>query len=162
MTQNDINSLIIIVLLLPLIIGIVLGWQEKTVVFRDYNDLFIVFLAMVLPVPLVFLYSATNSQIMLSFCILAETALIFWIIYRTYQDNQGDLIFALLALYTKIPLSILFLFQLLSLLDSIFKPASRQDKGFSVISLLVLTPLILKFVRNKTGIIKSGKIIVND
>ena len=158
MAQNDINSLIIIVVLLPLIIGIILGWQEKNVVFRDYDDLFIVFLAMVLPVPLFFLYSSVNSQIMLAFCILIELALIFWIVYRTYQDNQGNLIYTFLALYTKIPLSILFLFQLLSLLDNIFKPASRQDKGFSFISLLVLTPLILKLVRNKTGIIKLGKI----
>ena len=158
MAQNDINSLIIIVVLLPLIIGIILGWQEKNVVFRDYDDLFIVFLAMGLPVPLFFLYSSVNSQIMLAFCILIELALIFWIVYRTYQDNQGNLIYTFLALYTKIPLSILFLFQLLSLLDNIFKPASRQDKGFSFISLLVLTPLILKLVRNKTGIIKLGKI----
>lgn len=51
MAQNDISSLIIIVFILPLLIGIILGWQEKTVVFRDYDDLFIVFLAMLFPVP---------------------------------------------------------------------------------------------------------------
>lgn len=156
--QNDITSLIVIVLLLPLIIGIILGWQEKNIVFRDYDDLFIVFLAMVLPVPLFFLYSSVNSQIMLVFCIMVELALIFWIICRTYLDNQRNLLFTFLALYTKIPLSILFIFQLLSLLDNIFKPASRQDKGFSFISLLILTPLIFKLVRNKTGIIKLGRI----
>lgn len=102
--QNDITSLIVIVLLLPLIIGIILGWQEKNVVFRDYDDLFIVFLAMVLPVPLFFLYSSVNSQIMLVFCILLELALIFWIIYRTYLDNQGNLLFTFFALSS--PLSL--------------------------------------------------------
>ena len=157
MSQNDVNSLIILAFLLPLIIGIVLGWRKKTVVFRNYDDLFIAFLALVLPVPLGFLYLLTNSQITLSLCILAELALVFWIYYRTYEDNQGNFILTFLAFYTKIPLSILFLFQLLDLFDNILKPATEKNKSVSVVSLLVLTPLILKLVKNKTGIINCGK-----
>jgi len=154
MGQNDINSLIIIVLLLPLIIGIICGWQEKIVVFRDYNDLFMVFITIILPIPLFFLYSLAASKIMLAVCIFIEIFLIIEVICRTYQNNQGVIIYTFLSLYTKIPLSVLFIFSLLKLLEHFSKPESKRNEGFSFIPLLILTPLILNLVKNKTGIIK--------
>lgn len=154
MAPNDINALIIIVLLLPFIIGIVWGWQEKIVVFRDYNDLFIVFTAVILPIPLFFLYSLAESKIMLAVCIFIEIFLIIEIICRTYQNNQGEIISTFLALYTKIPLSILFLFSLRNLLEYFSKPESKRSEGFLFLPLLILTPIILKLVKNKTGMIK--------
>lgn len=149
MVQNDINSLIIIAFLLPLVIGIILGWQEKIVVFQDYNDLFMGFIAIILPIPLFFLYSLTESKIILAVCIFIEIFLFIEIICRTYQNNQGNLIFTFLSLYTKIPLSILFLFSLWNLLEHFSKPESKRNEGFSFLPLLILTPIILKLVKNK-------------
>lgn len=151
MTQGDTTSLIIIVFLLPFIIGVVLGCKEKIVVFRDYNDLFIVFLAAILFMPLLVSFSVIKSPIMFLFCIFIELSLALWVIHRTYQDNQGNLISTFLSLYTKIPLSLFFIFNLLSFLEYFSKPNIEQTEGFSFTPLLFLTPLILKLIKNKSG-----------
>lgn len=156
--HSDINNLILILLLLPLAIGILLGLQEKIVVYRNYDDLCIVFAAAVLPLPFLLLYSITTNQIIIYAFIFTELALIFWIIYRSYMDNNGNIFSTFLSLYTKIPLSILFIFKLFSLLEYFSKSEQKREGGFSFIPLIILTPLILKLIKHKNGVINCKRI----
>lgn len=153
MLQEDIISIFIILLIVPLIFGIILGLKNKIVVFRNYDDLWIVFLSIIIPFVFFFVYAALPSRIVIISGCITEILLLVNILYRTFEDNDRNILKTILALYTKLPLSFLFIFQFVSYLENISKPAYKRSNGLvNIISILCLTPLILKLVKNKKGL----------
>lgn len=155
------NVYTIIAFIIIVVVGIFLGFKKKITVFRDYNDLGLVFLLGISPIipMLLFLFVASNQkEIAVAFIIIVETALFIWIVVRTYQDNK-NIFSTLIALITKIPLSILFILNLLSFVaptgKNWEKRAAKRYSSFAFV--LLLAPIILALVKNKEGIFNLDK-----
>lgn len=86
------------------VIGCTLGLKERAVIFRNYDDLGLVFLAVA---PL-FIGFITLIQWILIPAIVTTIALCIWLTWRTWQDN-GSVWKVLFALPTKLVLSVLFI-----------------------------------------------------
>ena len=155
-TNSIFNVYGLIAFIVIIIIGTCLGVKQKITVFRDYNDLGLVFLTGFSPIVLIYLFSlisADQKKIALTFIVIVEILLFVWVVIRTYQDNR-NILFTLIALITKIPLSILFILNLLSFVAPKGKTAAKRAsvRYSSLVFLLLLTPLVLALVKNKEGI----------
>jgi len=141
-----------------ILLGVVLGFKQTITVFRDYNDLAIVFFSGVLLFWTIVISSSKNSlsdmHLMLGVMLIASVALMIYLIFRTFVDNQYSIWKTPIALITKLTLSTLFLFNLMSLLSPSGKTQSQRarNKANAVIWLMMLTPVIYGLVKNKTGI----------
>jgi hypothetical protein len=131
------------------IIGAIMGYNEAMVVFRDFNDLGLVFLTVVVPI----LFACFQHQVFGIVFLASEICLLCSLLIRTIHDNQDPLL-ALLALLTKIPLSILFVVNVITLLSSQGKTQMERTKaGISTLSWLSLvTRIIYGLVQRKDGL----------
>ncbi|MBO5434820.1 hypothetical protein J6A31_03225 [bacterium] len=153
MSEQEILGFIVVLLLIPFISGIVCGLQNKIVVFRNYDDLWLAFLTVCAPILMFCGYVATESKILGVVFVLLELLLVSYTIHRTYIDNGRNIGSTLLALYTKIPLCGLFILQLLSYLNNQTKPAHQRTHAITtLISIILLVPLIIRLVKHKNGL----------
>lgn len=157
LSQTDTNNLIFIGLLLPIIIGVVLGWQKRVVIFNNYDDLGLTFLTFIIPFPAFLIYSYLGqSKITFYFFLTLELILVFYLVYKSFIDNKRNIFFTILALYTKFPISFIYLINLLTVLDNLFNKNKRNKTLLSVVFLFVLTPILTKLVKNKSGVLNNG------
>ena len=151
--------------LLIIIIGAVLGWKEKITVFRDYNDLALVFLMALAPMPLMYLFGLVgkdHQQLARWFLIIFEAVLFIWIVIRTFKDNANPLS-ALVALITKISLSVLFVIHFIEFVTPSGKTGSQraQSRRTAFAILLIVAPLVFALVKNKTGIFNPKRTLAS-
>lgn len=153
--MKDVNNLVFIVLSVPLIVGIIMGCCNKITVFNNYDDLGLTFLMFVLPIPMTYLYYLLGkSQLILYFFLTIEIFILCFIVLKSFIYNKKNIFCALLALYTKIPLSLLYLINLLLILDDFFDKRINRKTKLSLILFAILTPILSKLVKNKTGIFR--------
>lgn len=155
------NVYTLIALIVIIVVGIFLGFKQKITVFRDYNDLGLVFLLGLSSFIFFYIFSLLpedQKNVGIAFILIVELLLFLWIVVRTYQDNQ-NIFYTLLALITKIPLSILFIFNFLSFVAPNGKTmGKRADVRYSSFAfLLLLTPIILGLVKNKEGLLNLDR-----
>lgn len=136
-------------------LGIVLGLMNKITVFRDFDDLGLVFLNVVLPIALFlgFKWFQIQEQLVSQLFIGAVTLGIFvFVIHRTSQDNH--LAGVLIALITKVSLSIIFIVNFLDFVapsaESWAERSKKRRRG--LVLLLAIAPICYKLVRKKEGI----------
>jgi MFS-type transporter involved in bile tolerance (Atg22 family) len=167
-TEYVFNIYTLIGLLLIVILGVVLGYKEKITVFRNYNDLGLVFLLGLWPIVASkfgmllggLLKTQTQENVALVFTVLSEIALALWIITRTYIDNDSVWKTAL-SLITKITLSFLFVFNVLEFITPSGKTSAKraQARRSALTWLLILTPVVYALVRNKEGFFNPKSIL---
>lgn len=143
---------------LVVLVGIVLGFTEKVIIFRNYNDLGLVFLAgvslIIGPLMMVLTRGESLSIIIVGLSLIALAGgLLIYLIVRTFVDNRS-IVLSILALVTKLTLSVLFLFNVVSLLSPSGKTQAQRAKsrGSALLWLIFLTPLIIRLVRDKEGV----------
>lgn len=159
--QNIIfNSYTLILLITIVILGVVMGFRNMIVVYRDYDDLGISFLLTLSPVILFYVLQITNNNIaFFIFILIIEIILIAWLFYRTFNDNSKNILFALLSFITKTTLSVLFIINLLQLVSPSGKSsrqrASARKIAFAI--LLVISPVVFSLVKNKEGIFNPSR-----
>jgi hypothetical protein len=149
-----------------LLFGIVQGFRERIVVFRDLHDLGLCFALPAVPVGLIFAgivfgfidkkmssaATVTFWSLLVLACFLGLLALI---IVRTWQDNRGILA-TLLSLVTKLPLGLLFLVALIDFVAPKGNARQRAEKRqFALMALLILSPLVYGLTRDKSGLSRS-------
>lgn len=162
--KNDLGY-ILLVWGIIVVLGIVLGWNEKIVIFRNYNDLAIVFGSGLLVYAAIFVIfllgnNGASGVMVLSLIMVASSAgLMIYLIFRTFVDNRSILA-TVLALITKLSLSVLFLINLLTLLSPSGKTQVKRakNKASALAWLMVITPIIYALVRDKEGIFSPGNI----
>lgn len=148
-----------------ILLGIILGFRQTITVFRDYNDLAIVFFSGGLFFWTVVIssgkYGLSDMHLILVVMLIASVALMIYLIIRTFIDNQFSVWKTPIALTTKLTLSILFLFHLMSLLSPAGKTQSQRarNKANAVIWLMMLAPVIYGLVKNKTGIFMPAGVL---
>ena len=140
------------------VIGCTLGIKERAVIFRNYDDLGLVFLAVA---PL-FIGFITLIQWILIPAMVASTGLVVWLTWRTWQDN-GSVWKVLVALPTKLVLSVLFIAFVWDLLSPSGKTqlARAKQRGTAAVVLAVITPLIYRLVKVKTGVLVPRDVLKN-
>jgi len=151
-------------ILITAILGIILGLTKTITVFRDFNDLGLVFLFVCAPfffVPLAGFFNAQQLKKILVYLLLAiEAGIFIFIIIRTFQDNHNP-IFWLFALITKIPLSLIFILNVLTLINPSGKTGAKRSssRAGSLTGLLFLMPLVMGLVRERKGFFNPERIV---
>jgi len=150
------NIYTLIAWILIVVLGVILGIKKKIPVFRDYNDLGLVFLMGLFPIILVYLFALVGENqkhIGILFIIVNETAFFIWIFIRTLQDNPNP-IKALIALISKLSLSVLFIINFLNFVAPEGKTMGKRAsvKHIALAFFVVLAPLVFALVKNKEGI----------
>ena len=140
------------------VIGCTLGLRERAVIFRNYDDLGLVFLAVV---PLFIGFISLIPWILIP-AMVASIALVTWLTWRTWQDN-GSVWKVLVVLPTKLVLSVLFIAFVWDLLSPSGKTqlARAKTRGVAVAILAVITPLIYRLVKDKTGVLVPRDVLRN-
>jgi hypothetical protein len=140
------------------IIGCTLGVKEKIVIFRNYDDLGLVFLAVV---PLFIGFITAIGWILIPSA-LASATICLWLLVRTWQDN-GSVWKVIIALPTKLALSILFIAFVWDLLAPSGKTQSARaaQRGISAAILAVITPVLYYLVKEKTGVLTPRHVLKN-
>lgn len=155
------NPLTSITIIVAIIIGVALGLKNIIVVYRDYDDMAISFLLVLAPIILIFLLSFAGNMSAASvyFIAIVEICILIWLFARTLSDNSNKIVFTLIAIVTKIALSVLFVVNLLQLVDPSGKTRKQRasSRGIAFTILLVVSPLIFSLVRNKVGIINPAR-----
>ena len=155
---------ILAVLIGIVLVGIVLGFMKKIVVFRNYDDFGLVFLFGLVPLGGMLLMGFFEAellvQIVFGLIVLIEIGILFLITWKTYQDNPNFLLFVI-AMITKIPLAVLFLFNLIELINPSGKTGSDRSKSrrVALLWLTFLTPIIGVLVRDKEGVLTPRELL---
>lgn len=141
------------------ILGVFAGWAEKITVFRNYDDLALVFFcggSLVAAFFFMLMFGGKDSSLfgigaaMIS--LLVGGGLAIYSIIRTWKDNPSLIRFPL-ALITKLTLAGLFLINLIDLLSPSGKTQTQRAKSraSALAFLVILTPIIFRLVRDKEG-----------
>lgn len=144
------------------IIGTILGFTQKAIIFRDYNDLGISFLSILTPTALAittFIFQSESDQnIWLMYSSFVSVGILLYILFRTIKDNSNP-IFGLFAFVTKLILSILFIFNFILFLAPQGSTRSKRNlvRAVSMIFLALSGGLIGALVRNKRGLFNPSK-----
>jgi hypothetical protein len=150
----------LLLFLAVVVCGVVMGLKKKATIYRNYTDLFIVFLASLAPVGFYYLGMLAASpeqksagQFVVYLFVAVEAGLLLWIFWRTLQDN-GNFFLALLAFLTKVPLAVLFIFNLIAFIAPTGKTASDRasSRRVGLIVLMLVAPLVLALVREQEGL----------
>lgn len=149
--------------ILIIIVGVVKGRSGTITVFRNYDDLALAFLTVLVPVLggfLAFLAGNKDGPLMLAigFVVVCEVLLLWSILRRTWYDNPSAGAF-LLAAVTKTTLSFLFVQSVMNVIapsgkTSAARSASRRAGFFW---LLFLAPLVYSLVRDQEGFLSPRK-----
>lgn len=140
-----------------LMLGIILGFTKTITVYRDYADLTKTFMLVLAPVALFYMLGdKIENRVLQNILFVVEGLLILWIIITTYLDNR-NILKTLLALITKIPLSVIFAFYMINLISPSGSNSSqrRQSRGISAIIMLFLSPILYGLVRNRSWSVKQ-------
>ena len=150
----------LILFLAVVVFGVVMGLQKRATIYRNYTDLFIVFLTLLTPVGFYYLGMLASSsehkgddQFVLYLFVAVEAGLLLWIFWRTWQDN-GNFFLALLAFLTKVPLAVIFIFNIIEFITPSGKTAGGRasNRRAGLIVLMLVAPLVLALVRDQEGL----------
>jgi len=156
MAQANMEVSIAIVIIVPLFFyfyGVYLGSKQKIVVFRSLSDFVMTGLICMAPITVTILlvilsdyYDLIVKNFGLTAAIVYSCAIIF-ILVRTWNDNNGFLHF-LIAIYVKIPTSLLFFYFFMGA----FNGEKRSDRRNSWMWTVLMLPLIYKLIKDKSNI----------
>jgi len=154
----ELPEIILAAYLIIIIFGIVKGVGEnrQVVIFKDYDDLGLTFL---IPAAFFLIY-IVSSRILgpeSDIPFVAGFSVSLWLtsklIKQTYTDNGNNILKTILALATKIPLAIIWVYNLIQILnpsgDSSVQRA--KNRGGAMVVLMILTPIVGALIVDKTG-----------
>ncbi|MFG1393156.1 hypothetical protein [Xanthobacter agilis] len=143
--NSILGQLVVLAFLAVIATGLYLGWTRRVVVFRNYDDLALVFGC---AVSALLALAMGDAWLLATVFWMVSTALAVAVILRTWQDN-GVLLLPII-LVTKLVFSFLWIHHLIELIvpsGSTLADRSRS-RGIAVLVLLVLTPVIGRLVRD--------------
>lgn len=131
------------------------GKNRTIIVFRDYNDLGLTFL---IPTSFILIYMIFTSlggspQWGAILAFIVAFILFAVLMKNSYLDNNGSLPYTLMAIFTKMPLGIIWIINLVTMLNPSGETASkrRKNRGSALVILALLTPIVTVLVAEKEG-----------
>ncbi|MFG1404377.1 hypothetical protein [Xanthobacter sediminis] len=143
--NSILGQLLVLAFFAMIATGIYLGWTRRAVVFRNYDDLALVFGCVVAAV---LALAMREARLIATVFWMVSAALAVTVILRTWQDN-GTLLLPVI-LVTKLVFSFLWIHHVIELIvpsGSTLADRSRS-RGIAVLVLLVLTPVMGRLVRD--------------
>ena len=143
---------------LAVLTGVVLGWRQGITVFRNYDDLALVFFAGASLLGAFFVVVLSSGEgwvrpAILGLLLLTAASCSAVVVVRTWIDNRNPVWFAV-ALITKLSLGAIFLIHLTSLIVPEGKTGAQRAKRRATALgwLILITPVIVRLVRDHEGI----------
>jgi hypothetical protein len=155
--NSDLWNLFLLLYFTVMIVAIFKGYGENrtVVIFRDYNDLGLTFLipASFMLVSYLFMMFGGNPAWGTGLATIVALILFSILLKNTYEDNGKKLVPTILAIMTKVPLGIIWIFSFISLLNPSGKTAAqrRKNRASALVIMGFLTPIIGMLVVNKEG-----------
>lgn len=155
--MNMVYQIIMIALAIIIIIGVFKGFgkDRKIIVYSDYDDLGLTFLVPASFVLIVYIFTlfGLNQIIAMIIGVIVSVFIALKVVINTYEDNNQDLGKSLLALITKLPLAIIWILNIVSVLDPGGQTATqrRKNRATALVILTFLTPIVTGLVVNKSG-----------
>lgn len=152
--ENTDNSwiMVLVPILLLYAYGVWMGFNNKIVVYRNYNDIFVVGLLFIIPIGFMTFFglsggesNALNGSAFYACAILEAITLVF-VFVRTWKDNPNPLKL-LMALFIKIPTGIFFFFHIYGA----FTNKTRTSRGSSMFWSMMMLPLLYGLVADKSA-----------
>tara|TARA_Y100001963_G_scaffold118820_1_gene165616 strand:- start:977 stop:1504 length:528 start_codon:yes stop_codon:yes gene_type:complete len=152
----DFYNAVLIVFVFIIVLGVFKGFGENRsiIVFRDYDDLGLTFLVPTsfFLITYIFTMLGGNQNIGMLIGGIVAVFLFIKLVKNTYTDNGGNIGKCALALITKLPLAIIWIFNLIQLLNpSGTGSQRRKSRGQALVILTLLTPIIGMLVVDKSG-----------
>lgn len=153
----SVHDAILIVALAILLLGIVLGCgsRRKIVVFSNYDDLGLTFLAPVSAFVIAYLFMLCGGTQNVGAAVggVVGFAVLVMVTVNTYLANGRRFPHTLLAIVTKLPLSVIWVFGLIQVVNPSgnTQRQRRSSRQTGLLVLLVVTPIIGLLVADKTG-----------
>lgn len=150
--DSIIGEIAIAAFLINAALGIFLGLTHRAVVFRNYDDLALVFGC---GVSIILAVSFADTRILFALAVLLSLGLSILIAFRTWQDN--GLLLLPVVLFTKLPLSILWITQVIQAVNPTGKTYMQRarNRGGALLILAVLTPLLARLIRDHEGFLSD-------
>lgn len=147
--------LVIIVAMIALVIFMVtLGFTRHIVFYKNYNDLGISAGAIALPTFIGFGPGLMlPPKITLWTCLAVFALMLVIMIAKTFMANNKSLIKTIFLIPAKLTMSFLFVFYLYDA----FTNKKRSGRGEAMFNVVVLTPLMLALVKERTGIFRISR-----
>lgn len=152
----DLHSILLGLFLVTVIYGVVKGYGEdrEIIVFRNYDDLGLTFLIPASFFLIQYIFASLGGNTAIATIIASGVSL--WLLAKliknTYEDNGQDMKKFLLALITKLPLGIIWVFNLVQTINPSGKGHQRaRNRGRALVILAFLTPIIGLLVVDKSG-----------
>lgn len=158
-SNSNFGTALLIAWFFVVAIGASAGWRKSITVFRNYDDLALVFflgLDVIAAFFLLWAFGQENHGFSAAVAIIGLLGFIglsIIIVVRTWIDNPSILWFPI-ALITKISLAALFLINLFGLVKPGGKTQVQRSKSRADALgwLLIITPIIVRLVRNNEGL----------
>ncbi len=152
----DFYSLGLAAAFIVIITGIFMGAgkNRSLIVFRDYDDLGLTFLIPVSFILITLLFANAGGHQGIGILLASGVAAILFVklAINTYLDNGRSILKALLALIVKVPLSWIWMLNLLQLLNPQGTGNTRRkNRAQALIILTLLTPIIGLVIADKSG-----------
>jgi len=154
--ELDMYNIALICYFIILITGIVKGVGENRtlIVFRNYDDLGLTFLIPVsfVLITYIFISMGGDQTIGITIGAIVSIGLFIKLVFITFADNEHSIVKTILALLTKVPLSIIWILNLMQVLNPSGKGSQRsKNRGTALIILTFLTPIMGLLVVDKSG-----------
>lgn len=162
--QQYFNVYILIIWLSFVVLGVTLGFANKVTVFRNYNDVGIVSLNLLLPLSVgiivYFFIKPDEQRVGYIFSGILFVGMLLLVLLRSIKDNS-NIAYALIAFITKVTLSIFFIIHFINFIAPAGKSVSARNSNrwISLVFLLGLGPLLFGLVREKEGFFFPNKIL---
>lgn len=143
------NFLVIVLVSFFLIIGsgVILGYKNVIIVYRDFSDLRTVFLIVLLPMTIFFILIKIGVQNFEAFYTpykIFLAVILIYIFIMTLRDNK-NIFKAILAFITKVPLGVLLIVAMIEFIT----PSKKENRGYAFATMLLLTPVVIGLIHNK-------------
>ncbi len=159
---GNVLAVLLAIWLAIVLIGIVAGFKGAIVVYRNFDDLAIVFFMGVILIVgglagfyLAGFKDSFATPLVWGLSGLGLMCLFGWTLARTWRDQSPNSVWRFgLALVTKMSLGILFLNNLVTLISPGGKTfgARSRARGSALLFLAVLTPIVMRLVREHDGV----------
>ncbi len=138
-----------------------IGENRTVIVFQDYNDVGLTFLIPASAYLIFWLFVSMGGDPKIAQYLAWAVVLVLFIklVRNTYEANHKQMLHTVLALITKLPLGILWFFNLITALNPGGKTAAqrRKNRGSALVFLALLTPIVSLLVVNKEGSLFNPK-----
>lgn len=152
--QDNLPLVIIVAMIALVIFMVAMGFTRHIVFYQNYNDLGVSAGTIALPTFIGFGPGLMlPPKVTLWTCLAVFVLMLIIMIVKTFMANNKSLIKTIFLIPAKLTMSFLFVFYLYDALTN----KKRSGRGEAMFNVIVLTPLMLALVKERTGLFRLSR-----